>query len=141
MAVNPVSHGYWLVDTSGQVYPFSVPQLGGTEGMHLSAPIIGIAAISPGGGYWLVGADGGVFAFGSASYEGGMAGVQLHAPVVGILPFYGGYWLVGADGGSFAFSAPPLRSLFGTSLNAPITSVFSDTEIPFPPCPNGVACG
>ena len=54
--------------------------------------------------YWLVGADGGVFAFGDAVFWGGLAGVVLDAPVVGMVgsPGGGGYWLVGADGGVFS---------------------------------------
>ncbi len=37
-----------------------------------------------GRGYWLVAADGGVFAFGDAGYFGSMGGKPLNAPVVGI---------------------------------------------------------
>ncbi|HZM56693.1 MAG TPA: hypothetical protein VFC03_16860, partial [Acidimicrobiales bacterium] len=35
-------------------------------------------------GYWLVAADGGVFALGSAGFSGSMGGQSLNAPVVGI---------------------------------------------------------
>ena len=37
-------------------------------------------------GYWLAGADGGVFSFGTARYFGSMAHASLAAPVVGIAP-------------------------------------------------------
>jgi hypothetical protein len=43
----------------------SIPALGVS-----TAPIVGIGATRDGGGYWLVGADGGVFAFGSARFLG-----------------------------------------------------------------------
>jgi len=49
----------------------------------LNAPVVGITAAG-GQGYWLVGSDGGVFAFGAATFEGSMAGRALNAPVVGI---------------------------------------------------------
>jgi hypothetical protein len=64
-----------------------------------------MAACPTGRGYWLVGADGGIFAFGDASYEGSLAGVELAAPITAIIPTTDGdgYWLVGADGGIFAF--------------------------------------
>src|ERR1019366_2666878 len=39
-------------------------------GLVLNAPIVSAAATPTGGGYWLVGADGGVFAFGDAGYHG-----------------------------------------------------------------------
>ncbi|MHB8219104.1 MAG: prenyltransferase/squalene oxidase repeat-containing protein, partial [Acidimicrobiales bacterium] len=59
-----------------------------------------------GGSYWLVGADGGVFAFGGAGYYGSLPalGVGVH-DIVGMAPTPDGrgYWLVGADGGVFAF--------------------------------------
>ncbi len=37
-------------------------------------------------GYWLVGADGGLFAFGDAGYYGSMGGRPLSAPIVGLAP-------------------------------------------------------
>ena len=53
-------------------------------GQHLNAPIVGIAATPDGKGYWLVAADGGIFAFGDAQFYGSMGGQHLNAPVVGI---------------------------------------------------------
>jgi hypothetical protein len=68
-------------------------------------PIVGMAATADGMGYWMVGADGGIFSFGDAAFYGSMGGQQLNAPIVGmaVTPDGGGYWLVGADGGIFAF--------------------------------------
>ncbi|HLG67679.1 MAG TPA: CHAP domain-containing protein, partial [Acidimicrobiales bacterium] len=62
-------------------------------------------ATPTGKGYWLVAADGGVFAFGDAGFFGSMGGVPLVAPVVGMAatPTGKGYWLVAGDGGVFAF--------------------------------------
>jgi len=68
-----------------------------------------IASTPDGAGYWLVGADGGVFPFGDAGWYGSIPGmvptVHLNAPIVGIVPTPdgAGYWLVGADGGVFPF--------------------------------------
>jgi hypothetical protein len=42
------------------------------------------AADAAAGGYWLVGSDGGVFAFGDAQFYGSISDVHLAAPVVGI---------------------------------------------------------
>jgi hypothetical protein len=56
-------------------------------------------------GYVLVGADGGLFTFGSAAFAGSMAGQQLAAPVSAIAESVDGqgYWLAGQDKGVFAF--------------------------------------
>ena len=58
-----------------------------------------------GHGYWLVGADGGIFSFGSAGFYGSTGSFTLQRPVVGISPTKDrkGYWLVASDGGIFAF--------------------------------------
>ena len=65
-----------------------------------------VTAATPNGlGYWVVAADGGVFTYGDAAFEGSTGGVHLNAPVVGMAatPDGGGYWLVASDGGVFAF--------------------------------------
>jgi len=82
-------------------------------------------------GYWLAGADGGVFTFGSAHYAGSMAGHPLNAPIVGITydERSGGYWEVAADGGVFAFGGAPFKgSLAGTPLASPIVGLTSDRD-------------
>ena len=42
-----------------------------------NAPIVGIAATADGGGYWEVASDGGIFAFGDATFYGSMGGQPL----------------------------------------------------------------
>lgn len=67
------------------------------------------ATPAPGGGSWVVGADGGVWAFPPAPFHGSLGGVRLNAPIVAIVPHGSlGYWLVGADGGIFAFGSAPV---------------------------------
>jgi hypothetical protein len=55
-----------------------------------------------------VASDGGIFAYGDASFYGSMGGTPLNAPIVGMAAdkATGGYWLVGSDGGVFSFNAP-----------------------------------
>ena len=94
--------------------------------VQLGAPIVGVAALPTGGGYWEVGADGAVFPFGSAGTYGSLAGRHLNAPIVGIAaaPTGKGYWLVASDGGIFAFgSAGYYGSMGGKHLNAPIVGI------------------
>jgi len=65
-------------------------------------------AVPPSGaGYWLLGADGGVFSFG-VPFWGSIPGIgicSLAAPGVQMRSTAtgGGYWLLGADGGVFSF--------------------------------------
>jgi hypothetical protein len=63
--------------------------------IHVS-DIVGMAAAPDGGGYWLVGADGGVFAFGDAGFFGSMGAQQLQNPITAIAatPDGSGYWLL-----------------------------------------------
>ncbi len=71
-------------------------------------------APAPGGGNWLVGADGGVFTFG-VRFAGSTGSRKLNAPVVGMAatPDRGGYWLVATDGGVFAFQKRHVLRLDG----------------------------
>ncbi len=84
---------------------------------------MGVAPTPDGAGYWLVGSDGGVFAFGDATFHGSLGATHLNAPIVGVAPTPdgAGYWLVGSDGGVFAFGDATFHgSLGATHLNAPI---------------------
>jgi len=63
-------------------------------------------AANPGGdGYWLVGADGGIFSFGSAGFYGSAGDLALAAPVVSMAatPNGQGYTLAASDGGIFTY--------------------------------------
>ncbi len=51
-----------------------------------------------GGGYWLLGADGRVFAFGNAPVHGSMSGVAGPVAAMAVLPAARGYWVLGRDG-------------------------------------------
>ncbi len=92
IAPTPDGKGYWLVTKAGHVYGFGDASfhgdaysdgLTGLAGSHpLNAPIVGIQSTPDGKGYWLVAADGGVFNFGSAPYEGSDASIHLVKPVV-----------------------------------------------------------
>ena len=51
-----------------------------------ASPIVAIASTPTGRGYWLLGQDGGVFAFGDASFEGAATSFDHQAPLVGMAP-------------------------------------------------------
>jgi hypothetical protein len=137
--------GYWLIAADGGIFDFGNAHfygstytygITGLSGSHpLNARIVGMAATSNGGGYWMVAADGGVFNFGDArfygsTYSDGLTGLSgshpLNKPVVGmtVAPGGQGYWMVAADGGVFNFgSAPFLNSLGSQRIPAPIVAM------------------
>ena len=144
MATTYGPYGYYLVAADGGVFAFNtslaIPYgrstaifarfYGSVGGQPLDAPIVGMAVTNGGEGYYLVAADGGVFAFGDAVFRGSMGGQHLNAPIVGmgVTPTGTGYWLVAADGGVFTFGdAKFYGSMGGQHINAPVTGITSRT--------------
>jgi uncharacterized protein YkwD len=64
-----------------------------------------MAATPTGRGYWLVAADGGMFAFGDAAFHGSTGGRRLPHPIVGMARTGTGhgYWLLGRGGEVYPF--------------------------------------
>ena len=82
------------------------------------------STVSP--GYWKVASDGGVFAYGAASFYGSAGNLRLNKPVVGMaaIPHGGGYWLVAGDGGIFAYGDAPFYGSTGNlRLNKPVVGM------------------
>jgi hypothetical protein len=116
VSITPTSNdgGYWLVASDGGIFSFgdagfygSIPGLSlapaGSGLPHsLNAPIVGMVPSADGGGYFMVGADGGVFTFGDAKYEGSCPGIGGCAggAAVAVMPDASGngYWVVTAGG-------------------------------------------
>ena len=136
------SGGYWVTDRSGNVYSYgcaiyygSTYQLNPTQpaggSNQLISPvtnIVGITSTPDGKGYWLIGSDGGVYAFGDAGFYGSMGGKPLNKPIVGMTATADGlgYWLVASDGGIFSFGdANFYGSMGGQPLNKPIVGMAS----------------
>ncbi len=110
--------GYWLVASDGGVFSFgdanfygSIPGLGIAPAdspnlPRLNAPIVGIAPSHDGRGYFLVAADGGVFTFGDARFEGSCPGTGGCSSGVAAMMTDGtgnGYWLVTYSGDVYSF--------------------------------------
>ena len=82
-------------------------------------------------GYWMTGADGGVFTFGNARYFGSTGSQRLNKPIVGIAPTPdgGGYWLVASDGGVFTFGDATFYGSTGSQhLNRPIVGIAATSD-------------
>src|SRR5262245_11198261 len=57
---------------------------GSVAQLAINSSVVKIAATPSGQGYWLVGADGGIFAFGDARFAGSTGALRLNRPVVGM---------------------------------------------------------
>jgi hypothetical protein len=119
LAVFPVAQCATDDDTT-----MSVPPRG------VTAPIVGMASTLDGHGYYMVGSDGRVYAYGDAALftlsNSADDFIAPAAPIVGmaLTPDGQGYWLVGADGGIFTFGD---AGFFGSTgalrLNQPIVGM------------------
>ena len=120
-------YGYRFVASDGGIFDFGAATFqGSTGGLHLAAPIVGMAPTPSGNGYWLVASDGGIFAFGDARFNGSTGALRLDKPIVGMAaaPDGSGYWLVASDGGIFTFgSARYFGSMGGQALAKPIVGI------------------
>jgi SpoIID/LytB domain protein len=123
--INVASFPYHVVTRDGGVFSF------GGAAFHGSLPGIGVRTPArditegPGGGYWILGEDGGVFSF-DVPFYGSMGGQHLNSPVVGMegTAARKGYWLVAGDGGIFTFGdAPFFGSTGNIRLNKPVVAM------------------
>ncbi len=110
MSPTPSGEGYWLFTDLGRVIPCGDAQhFGDLSALVLSGRIVDSVATPTGLGYYMVGADGGLFAFGDAVFRGSvpevLPGVPLAGAIVAITATStnGGYRMVASDGGMFNF--------------------------------------
>jgi hypothetical protein len=90
--------------------------------MRLNEPIVGMAPTPDDNGYWLVAADGGIFAFGDAQFHGSAGSLHLAQPITGMatMPTGNGYWFTATDGGLFNYGDAPF---YGAANSQGLTNV------------------
>ena len=133
LSVNPFTGALGGTPTTGGPVAFTVQltdSLGQTTTRTYSVEILPaplnsrpIARTPDGKGYWLVGRNGAVLAFGDAHSYGSLAGLPLNQPIVAMAatPDGKGYWLAGTDGGVFCFGDAGFHGSAGSlRLNQPI---------------------
>ncbi len=126
-------NGYYMLGNEGGVFSFGSANFWGSIQQYLNdhleaipatrwlnSPIVGLVPTPSGRGYWLLGADGGVFSFGDAWFVGSVPGVlpqgeTLNAPVNGMVAYGNGYLMVASDGGVFNFSNKPFLGSLGAN--------------------------
>jgi hypothetical protein len=134
--------GYWLVASDGGVFTFgdagfygSIPGLGlapagSSNSKRLNAPIVGMVPSTDGGGYFMVAADGGVFSFGDAKFEGSCPSIGgCSGAAVAVMPDASGdgYWVVTATGRVYAFGDAAAYGAPGPQ-SVPVTSAVRTTD-------------
>jgi hypothetical protein len=117
LASTPTAEGYWIASADGRVFAFGDAVLAPAAGNRLvsgatgavgeakpTPTIVAIAAHPDGRGYWLLGRDGGVFAF-DVPFHGSVAGRRPYDQAVNLRVTESGegYYVAGADGAMFAF--------------------------------------
>jgi hypothetical protein len=125
------TEGYYVAGEQGDVAKFGdAIDYGDATDINLNAPIVDMAQVPFGEGYWLLGLDGGVFAYGpDANALGSTGGMALNAPVIAMSPRSpDGYYLAALDGGVFNYGpdAPFKGSMGGQPLNAPVVGIAVD---------------
>ncbi len=103
---SPLSKGLYIVGSGGWVESVKgdLPYYGSLSRVKLNAPIVSGAVTSQCDGYWLLGADGGVFTFGAARFHGSLSGVIAENSARSILPLFdgSGYWILCRSGKVYA---------------------------------------
>ncbi len=81
---------------------------GDPAGLALHAHIVDMDTTPIGHGYWLAAADGGIFAYGDATFHGSSAGTGAEVVDMARTNSGRGYWLLTDDGGISAHGDAPL---------------------------------
>ncbi|MFT7647609.1 MAG: hypothetical protein ACI8Y4_002359 [Candidatus Poriferisodalaceae bacterium] len=138
VSTTSTGQGLWGFTGRGRVLTLGdaslIPDAAGRTGLldlDLQGGIVDSVPTPSGMGFYMLGADGGVFTFGDAAFSGSVPGLDLgalNAPVVGLVPDPDGdgYWAVAGDGGVFSFDAAFRGSFPGLrlgSLNEPVVGM------------------
>lgn len=114
-ALSAGNGGGWLVTNDGHVQPegilFSGPGFYGDLSGRGITNIVGMLPTLDGKGYWLVGSDGGVFAFGDAHFLGSIPGSNYPVPETWVGMDHcnsgHGYAVIDQSGGNYQFNCIP----------------------------------
>jgi len=124
---------YLMAGVTGGVYAFNTPFHGSPTGDGISLnDVVDIVADPGGAGYWVIGGDGGVFAYGAAPYKGslpGVGGLVVDNIVSAASDTAGdGYVLADSSGGVHAFGLANEGDL--PSIGVLVSNIIGIAETP-----------
>jgi hypothetical protein len=106
----PLLDGYWLATRDGQIFAFGTAHTLANAPASASDPVVGIASMPNGTGYFVVTSHGAVTVSGKAPFKGDLPDEHIaRSDIVSIVATIdgNGYWLVGGDGEVYAFGDAP----------------------------------
>jgi hypothetical protein len=123
--------GYWMVGSSGVVYPFGSASSFGDLGGQAAA-IVKLEPTPDSRGYWLLDSFGSVFTYGDARYLGGLTTANMGpgetATSLSSTQTGNGYWIFTNRGRVIPFGdAPFYGDLSGIPLNGPVLGSIATT--------------
>jgi hypothetical protein len=103
--VNGWQRGYWMVTGRGELYNFGegAEFFGSPADLPLTLPIVDLAVMPDGDGYFLVDDHGGVYPYGAARHHGNDAHMTSPAVAIVSTPTGLGYWIAAQDGSVLEF--------------------------------------
>jgi hypothetical protein len=134
VAVGKLGGGYVLVSAFGDTvstYDIPTPTSLAWPQFQNNAQRTGTSVAGPPpaapctAGYRTVAADGGIFTFGNASFQGSAGSIRLNSRIVGMTGTTSGpgYWLVARDGGIFNYGVAFSGSAGSIRLNSPVVGM------------------
>ncbi|MCP3937796.1 MAG: CAP domain-containing protein [Actinomycetia bacterium] len=120
--ISATPSGYLVLHTDGTIRASGTTHRGDVDLPRAAA----LSATPSGNGYWIVGANGSVHAYGDATFAGDLSHLTLAQPIIAMATTASGqgYWLVGADGGVFSFGdAAFLGSMGNVGLASPVVDI------------------
>jgi len=104
LAPTPDAHGYWIVDSVGDVYTFGDAGFYGSlpgaysssarlsahdvvSGHQATIPVTGFAATADGHGYWMATTDGSIYTFGDAGQYGSLPSQGISTPEITVIGY------------------------------------------------------
>ncbi len=117
--------GYSAIENFGDA-----TSLGSPSGSQLGGPIVGVSATPDHKGYWLVTADGEVFAYGDAISFGSASKIGPTSSVSAIAstPDGNGYWVVTPQGLVSDYGDATFQGDAGAFINAPVVGIASTPD-------------
>jgi len=115
--------GYWMVGSTGTVYPFGSAQAHGNASLPAGQQVTHIEGTADGGGYWVVNGLGQVYSFGDAGYFGGSPALGAGETVTSLSRTASGhgYWLFTNRGRAITYGdARSFGDMSGRPLAAPV---------------------